>query len=93
MSYELLEKFTNTVIPNEMKDSMKRGLITLSRNMIKMMLFAHDNNITNENIDYWMSFGPQRQESESFAEYKDRQKFQSALAKYRPYLYYYEPIK
>jgi len=89
MSYELLEKFDTFKIPEEVKAQMELGLITMPKNMLKMVLFAGENNLTNENIDYWMAIKPERQSDESFANYKARQKFQSALAKYRPYIYDY----
>ena len=94
MSYELLEKFDKFKIPEEVNAQVKMGLITMPKNMLRMILFAGENNLTNENIDYWMSIKSERQSDESFAEYKLRQKFQGALAKYRPYLYdYSENIK
>lgn len=94
MSYELLEKFDKFKIPEEVNAQVKMGLITMPKNMLKMILFAGENKLTNENIDYWMSIKPERQSDESFAEYKTRQKFQGALAKYRPYLYdYSESLK
>ena len=94
MSYELLEKFDKFKIPEEVNAQVKVGLITMPKNMLRVMLFAGENNLTNENIDYWMSIKPERQSDESLTEYKLRQKFQSALAKYRPYLYdYSENIK
>jgi hypothetical protein len=94
MSYELLEKFDKFKIPEEVNAQVKMGLITMPKNMLRMILFAGENNLTNENIDYWMSIKSERQSDESFAEYKLRQKFQGALAKYRPYLYdYSESLK
>jgi len=94
MSYELLEKFDQFKIPEEVATQVKMGLITMPKNMLKVMLFAGENNLTNTNIDYWMSIKSERQSDESFAEYKLRKKFQSALVKYRPYLYdYSEHVK
>lgn len=94
MSYELLEKFDKFKVPVEVMNQVEMGLITMPKNMLKMMLFAGENNLTNENIDYWMAVKPERQSDESFTDYKVRQKFQSALAKYRPYLYdYSESLK
>ena len=94
MSYELLEKFDTFKIPEEVIAQVKMGLITMPKNMLKVILFAGENNLTNENIDYWMSIKPERQPDENFVEYKLRQKFQNALAKYRPYLYdYSENVK
>lgn len=89
MSYELLEKFDKFKIPEEVATQVKMGLITMPKNMLKVMLFAGENNLTNANIDYWMSIKSKRQSDENFVEYKSRQKFQKALIKYRPYLYDY----
>jgi hypothetical protein len=84
MSYELLEKFTKCVIPDNMPVNPN-----LPKNKLKALIFARDNNIKNENIDYWMAISPIRQKDELFDEYKERQKFQKALTKYRPFLYQY----
>lgn len=89
MSYELLEKFDKFKVPVEVMNQVEMGLITMPKNMLKMMLFAGENNLTNENIDYWMAVKPERQSDENFTDYKVRQKFQNALVKYRPYLYNY----
>jgi hypothetical protein len=94
MSYELLEKFTDFKIPENVLAQIKNDLITMPKNMLKTMLFASENSLINENIDYWMSIKPKRQPGENFVDYKTRQKFQSALAKYRPYIYdYSENVK
>jgi hypothetical protein len=94
MSYELLEKFTDFKIPENVLAQIKNDLITMPKNMLKTMLFASENSLINENIDYWMSIKPKRQLGENFVDYKTRQKFQSALAKYRPYIYdYSENVK
>lgn len=89
MSYDLSEKFNDFKIPAEVMEQVKMGLITMPKNMLKMVLFAGENKLTNQDIDYWMTIKPERQPDESMSVYKARQKFQSALAKYRPYLYDY----
>jgi hypothetical protein len=89
MSYDLSEKFNDFKIPEEVMEQTKTGLITMPKNMLKMMLFASENKLTNQDIDYWMAVKPGRQSDESLSDYKARQKFQSALAKYRPYIYDY----
>jgi hypothetical protein len=89
MSYDLSEKFNDFKIPKEVLEQVKMDLITMPKNMLKTMLFASENNLINENIDYWMSIKPHRQSDESMLAYKARQKFQSALIKYRPYIYNY----
>ncbi len=87
MSYELLAKFTEFVVPSEMKN------LPIPKNELKMMMFAQQEQITNENIDYWMAIKPERQQDELFVDYKDRQKFQKALLKYRPYIYDYSQLE
>jgi hypothetical protein len=89
MSYELLEKFTQTVLPSELEDAIQKGIIKISKNWAKMATFATNNNLSNKDIDYWMALSPKRQKDENFIDYKDRQKFQNALIKYRPFLYQY----
>jgi len=89
MSYDLLQKFTNTIIPDEVKMAMKKGLINSTINRMKMTVFLNNNPVTNENIDYWMSVPPARQDDETYDSYKERQKFQKALTKYRSYIYDY----
>ncbi len=82
MSYDLSEKFNDFKIPEEVLEQAKIGLITMPKNMLKMVLFAGENKLTNQDIDYWMAVKPERQPDESSSAYKARQKFQSALAKY-----------
>lgn len=89
MSYNLSEKFNDFKIPEDILGQVKMGLITIPKNMLKMVLFAGENKLTNQDIDYWMAIKPERQSEEDFSAYKARQKFQSSLVKYRPYLYDY----
>ena len=91
MSYDLLNKFNEIKISEDISQKMSRGVITMSRNRVKMMLFAQETSLTNDNIDYWMSIKSERQSDETFTDYKSRKKFQLALLKYRPYLYDYSP--
>jgi hypothetical protein len=83
MSYELSTKFAEFIIPEKYKG------ITIPKNQFKMMLFSTENKISNQDIDYWMAIGPKRQSDETFTDYKDRQKFQQAIVKHRPYIYDY----
>jgi hypothetical protein len=83
MSYELAQKFADFKIPSE----FKRGYG--STNFIKMMLFANEVQLTNDNIDYYMNIPPQRQEDESYEDMKVRGRFSKALLKYRSKLYDY----
>jgi hypothetical protein len=54
-----------------------------------MMMFAREVQLTNDDVDYFMSIKPQRQEDESYENMKMRSKFSKFLLKYRPYLYDY----
>jgi hypothetical protein len=55
----------------------------------KMMLFAHENQLNNDAIDYYMACPPRRMEDESYEDMKARTKFAKLLLKYRAYLYDY----
>lgn len=89
MSYDLSEKFNDFKIPKEVLEQIKTGLITVPKNMLKTILFAGENKLTNYDIDYWVAVKPKRQSDENLPTYKARRKFQNALTKYRPYLYDY----
>jgi uncharacterized protein YcgL (UPF0745 family) len=83
MSYELAQKYADFKIPSE----FKRGYG--SPNFIKTMLFANEVQLTNDDIDYYMSIPPQRQEDESYDDMKQRNKLANAMLKYRSKLYDY----
>jgi len=55
----------------------------------KMMIFAHDNQLSNDVIDYYMACPPKRMEDESYDDMKTRTQFSKLLLKYRAYLYDY----
>ena len=55
----------------------------------KMMLFAHENQLNNDAIDYYMACPPRRMEDESYEDMKSRTRFAKLLLKYRAYLYDY----
>ena len=90
MSYELAQKFAEFEIPAELKSAHKAGMqLVGSLAFTKMMLFANENEITNDDIDYYMNRKPMRSEDETQEEFKNRSKFSKALYKYRKYLYDY----
>jgi hypothetical protein len=90
MSYELAQKYAAFEIPAELKNAHRAGMqLVGSLAFTKMMLFANENQITNDDIDYYMNIKPQRQEDETAEQMKMRGKFSQALYKYRPYLYDY----
>ena len=90
MSYELAQKFAEFEIPAELKSAHKAGMqLVGSLAFTKMMLFANENEITNDDINYYMNRKPMRSEDETQEEFKNRSKFSKALYKYRKYLYDY----
>ena len=90
MSYELAQKYADFQIPKEIKQAYKSGVQLIgSLGFTKMMMFANENQITNDDIDYYMNRKPQRQEDETVEQMKSRGKFSQALYKYRAYLYDY----
>ena len=90
MSYELAQKWAEFEIPKDIKSAYKAGVPLIgSLGFTKMMMFANENQITNDDIDYYMSVRPQRQEDETVEQMKLRGKFSQALYKYRAYLYDY----
>lgn len=90
MSYELAKQFTEFELPKEIKEAYKRGVKLIgSLNFTKMIMFAHEVKLNNDNIDYYMNIPPQRQEGETYDDMKIRNKLSKALLKYRKYLYDY----
>jgi hypothetical protein len=90
MSYELAQRFADFEIPAEMKSAHKAGMqLAGSLAFVKMMGFAYENKLNNDNIDYFMSMRPMRQEDETQEQFKNRSKLSKALYKFRPYLYDY----
>ena len=90
MSYELAQKFAEYDLPADVKSAYKAGIqLVGSLAFTKMMMFANEVQLTNDDIDYFMALRPQRQEDESQEDMKQRGKFAKALLKYRPYLYDY----
>ena len=90
MSYELAQKYVDFQIPSEIKQAYKAGVrMAGSLNFIKMMMFANEVQLTNNNIDYYMGIPPRRQEDETYDEMKNRGKLAKALLKYRAQLYDY----
>ena len=82
MSYELAQKYAAFDVPAELKSAHRAGM-----QFTKMMLFANEVKLTNDDIDYYMSLRPMRQEDETTEDFKARSKFSKALYKYRAQLY------
>ena len=56
MSYELAQKFAEYEMPAEIRQMYRSGRqLVGSFKFTKMMLFANDVDLTNDNIDYYMS--------------------------------------
>lgn len=87
MSFELANKYAEFQLPKETKDIIvKRGL---SLSAAKIAMFTDIENVTNDDIDYYMSLKPARREDESYEDYRNRRKFQKVLVKRRTLLYDY----
>jgi len=94
MRYELAKQFSEFQLPSEVKNAFKSGVQLIgSLSFTKMMMFANEVQLTNDDIDYFMNMRPQRQEDESYDDMKVRGKFSKALLKYRPHLYNYSVYK
>ena len=90
MRYELAQRFAEYQIPAEIKSAYKSGTQLIgSLGFTKMMLFANEVQLTNDDVDYFMNMRPQRSEDESYEDMKVRGRFSKALLKYRPHLYDY----
>jgi hypothetical protein len=80
MNTELAQKFVDFKLPDDYR---------VRNHFIKMMLFANENQINNDDIDYYMACPPRRIEGESYDDMKVRTQFANKLLKYRAYLYDY----
>lgn len=90
MSYELAQKFAEYELPAEMKSAYKAGMQLFgSLAFTRMMMFANEVKLTNDDIDYYMAQRPMRSEDETPEQFKQRSKLAKALLKYRSYLYDY----
>lgn len=86
---KLYENFTD---PQPIAQQLNKGMKIFpfgSKSFTKILLFANEVQLTNNDIDYWCHQKPQRQENEDYKTYKSRLKFTQLLDKYRPYLYLY----
>ena len=90
MSYELAQKYAEFDVPAELKSAHKAGMqLVGSLAFTKMMLFANEVKLTNDDIDYYMAQRPMRSEDETPEGFRQRSKLAKALLKYRAYLYDY----
>ena len=90
MRYELAKQFAEFNLPEDVKNAYKAGVpLVGSLNFTKMMMFANQVQLTNEDMDYFASMPPKRMEDESYEDMKMRTRFTQKLHKYRAYLYDY----
>jgi len=90
MRHELAEQFAEYDLPAETKQMWKAGMQLIgSLGFTKMMMFANEVQLTNDDIDYFMNQKPHRSEDETPEQFRIRSKFSKALLKYRPHLYDY----
>jgi hypothetical protein len=90
MSYELAQKFAEFDIPADVKSAYKAGMQLIgSLAFTKMIMFANDVKLNNDDIDFFMSMSPSRTGDETPEQFRQRSKFSKALYKYRKYLYDY----
>ena len=90
MSYELAQKYAAFDVPAELKSAHRAGMqLVGSLAFTKMMLFANEVKLTNNDVDYYMSLRPTRQEDETQDDFIARSKFSKALLIYRAQFYDY----
>ncbi len=80
MVTELAQKFADYKLPNEYR---------VRNHFVKLMVFANENQLNNDAIDYYMACPPRRMEDESYEAMQVRTRFAQKLLKYRAYLYDY----
>lgn len=87
---ELAQQFATFQIPSEVKSAWKAGMQLIgSLGFTKMMMFANEVQLTNDDINYFVNCPPRRMEDESYEDMKVRTQFTKKLNKYRPHLYDY----
>lgn len=87
---ELAQQFAEFKLKDEIMSAWKAGLpLVGSLGFTKMMMFANEVQLTNDDIDYFVSCPPRRMEDESYDDMKVRTRFTQKLNKYRPHLYDY----
>jgi DNA-binding cell septation regulator SpoVG len=87
---ELAQQFAEFQVPAEVKQAYRAGIQLIgSLGFTKMMMFANEVQLTNDDVDYFVSMPPRRMEDESYEDMKARTQFTKKLNKYRPHLYDY----
>jgi hypothetical protein len=94
MRYELAQQFAEFDLPEDVRNAYKAGMpLVGSLNFTKMMMFANQVQLTNEDMEYFASMPPRRMEGESYEDMKARTRFTQKLHKYRAYLYDYSVLE
>lgn len=88
MRYELAQQFSDFKLPDDIKQAQRAGMIG-SLGFTKMIVFANQVQLTNDDIDYFVSCSPRKMEDETYEDMKLRGKFTKKLTKYRAHLYDY----
>ena len=94
MRQELAKQFAEFDLPKDVKSAYKAGIQLIgSLGFTKMMMFANEVQLNNNDIDYFVSMPPRRMEDESYEDMKVRTRFTQKLNKYRAHLYDYSVYK
>lgn len=87
MSFDLANKYAEFQLPAEAKRAVKANGLSLSA--AKMAVFADTENLSNDDVDYYIALKPERMEHESFEDYKNRRVFTTQLIKRKTLIYDY----
>jgi hypothetical protein len=85
---EMVKEYNDTILTAEQKFNLKLTKIPL--NLARFITFVGKTQINNDEIDSISCMPNNRTKGESFENYKDRQKLQHAMIKYRSIIYNYE---
>ncbi len=85
---EMVKEYNDTILTAEQKFNLKLTKIPL--NLARFITFIGKIQANNDEIDAISCMPNHRIEGESFESYKDRQKVQHAMVKYRSIIYSYE---
>jgi hypothetical protein len=87
---DLVKLFAEFQLPKAIQEMLKIGVSPLgSRNITTLFYFAAHVDLSNHDYNTIMAIRPERQENETYEYYKQRQKLQRFLGKYKPYFYNY----
>lgn len=87
---QLANGFAEFKLPENIQDAYNVGIAYKMFgpiNKFKLFLFVQEQNINNDDIDYYMAIPPKRQEDELYDDYKNRMRFSKFLLKYRANIY------